>query len=158
MIEFTNDFNFLQPPLKLLSLLRALFNDIIKFTTHHFYYIEMLEITESTQNFFFLQSLPKLLLYIVKIIKLLDSVERDNNQYTIYHLYYKDILIMNPIQILAYVAKPGIVIKKKKPLKFYLYLFHHFQFLYLLFCLTLPKIHSRIFEYFLLSKYMTIFQ
>ena len=144
-----------------------------RFANHHLHYKEKPEMTESTYKTSVFRPLPQLISppvtssnYIVKIMKLLYNMpEISITRFVIYHPYYKDKL-RNPTRTLVCIAnylyficsldniltppacttKPGLVIKKREPLRTSLYLLSH-QPPSLLLSLTLLEIRLVIFKY-----------
>ena len=79
------------------------------------------------------------------------------NYFIIYYLYYKKKLYFsNLIKKFVCNIKPGLVIKKKLP-KTFIYFSNFLQLLFFLLSYILSKICLVIFKYFLIFKYITIF-
>lgn len=132
-IQSTSDSNwnfYMQPFLKLLSLLGALSDYLIKFATYHLHYKNKL-VDNLTQTFI---CAANYLYFLCNLENLLATSLLTNNGG-------------------AYIVKPALVTKKRElPRTFLHHLFHLPLFLFLFFGLTLSNMRLAIFEYLAMSK------
>ena len=150
-----------------------------RFANHHLHYKEKLGMTESTYKTSLLRPPPQLISppaasanYIVKVMKpLYDMPEASITRFAIYHPHYKD-KFSNPTRTFVCAAnylyficsldniltpptcttEPGLVMKKREPLRTSLHLLSH-QPQSLLLSSTLLEIRLVIFEYLAMLQY-----